>query len=234
MRGKRHPGFPCTFHDALNQCIFDVNSNPAPTPHGVYVDDDIYLNVADIHWFEQAIATSIEAIFILLGESNTALHQDPISWDKLHELLVAPVNRILGLVLNLRHMTIGTPPEFISAIINICRTTWGPHRLSFKVKEAEELMGKLNHIAFSPPGMKYLLRNIYASLADNSHLVFTSQWFRDALLKINAAPASAEGDAKQAFHNGANARLFHGCTALHHICSGLRRDLFPSSKDSLL
>jgi hypothetical protein len=46
-------------------------------------------------------ASNREAIFILLGESNTALRQDPISWDKLYELLVAPVNRILGLILDL-------------------------------------------------------------------------------------------------------------------------------------
>ena len=46
------------------------------------------------------IAASIEAIFILLGESNTDLRQDPISWDKLHELLVTPINSILGLVLD--------------------------------------------------------------------------------------------------------------------------------------
>ena len=38
---------------------------------------------------------------MFLGESNTALHQDPISWDKLHELLVALVNWILGLILDL-------------------------------------------------------------------------------------------------------------------------------------
>ena len=63
--------------------LIDIG-NPVPTPHGIYVDDDIYLDVADPRRFEQAIAASIEAIFILLGESNTALRQDPISWEKLH------------------------------------------------------------------------------------------------------------------------------------------------------
>jgi hypothetical protein len=98
---------------------------------------------------------------MLLGESNTTLHQDPISWDKLHELLVAPVNRILGLVLDLHRMTISTPPDFVASTINLLRTTWGSHRRSFKVKEAEELTGKLNHIAFRAPWLKYLLGNIY-------------------------------------------------------------------------
>ena len=79
-------------------------------PHIIYIEGDIYLNVADIHRFKQAIATSIEAIFILLGESNTVLRQDPISWDKLHELLIAPINQILGLVLDLCRMTTGIPP----------------------------------------------------------------------------------------------------------------------------
>lgn len=98
-------------------------SNPATTPHGVYVDDTIYLDVADKHRFEQAIAASIKAIFVLLGESNMALRQNPISWDKLHELLVTPVNRILGIVLDLCRMTVGTPPDFIASTINLLQTT---------------------------------------------------------------------------------------------------------------
>lgn len=104
---KRHQGRP-------ESCVLDDLGNPVATPLGIYVDDNIYLDVSDTRRFKQAITASIEAIFILLGESNTALRQDPISWEKLHELLVAPNNRILGLVLDLCSMTIGMPPEFIS------------------------------------------------------------------------------------------------------------------------
>jgi hypothetical protein len=151
LDGKKRPRFTRVFCDALNRGIFDAHGSPAPTPHGVYVNDDIYLDVAKKRRFKQAIAASIKAIFMLLGESNTALRQDPISLDKLHKLLVAPVNRILGLILDLRQMTVGTLPDFIVSTINLLRTTWGPHRHSFKVKEAEELTGKLNHIAFGGP-----------------------------------------------------------------------------------
>jgi hypothetical protein len=56
----------------------------------MYIDNNIYLDVADTRRFEQAITASIDAIFILLRESNMALRQDPISWDKLNKLLVAP------------------------------------------------------------------------------------------------------------------------------------------------
>ena len=58
-------------------------------------------------------------------------------------------------------MTVGTPTEFISLTIDL----WGPHNSSFKVKQSKELMGKLNHIAFGAPWLKYLFGNIYTSLA---------------------------------------------------------------------
>ena len=230
ISGKRRPKFTRAYRDALNHGILDTSNNPAPTPHGVYVDDDIYLDIADVRRFEQAIAASIEAIFILLGDSNTALRQDPISWDKLHELFVAPVNRVLGLVLDLHRLTVGIPPEFVSGTITLLRTTWGPHRRSFKVKEAEELTGKLNHIAFGAPWLKYLLGNVYSLIAaalklNHSHLLRTSTQFRAALREIRSAQHSPNGDAKRAFYTGANARSVHGSAALHHINNALRSDL---------
>jgi hypothetical protein len=230
LNGKKRPRFTRAFCEALNQGILDPNGNPAPMPHGIYVDDNIYHDVADKHRFEQAIAASIEVIFMLLGESNMVLCQDPISWDKLHELLIAPVNRILGLILDLRPMTISTLPDFITGTINLLRTTWGPHRRSFKVKEAKELTGKLNHVAFGAPWLKYLLGNIYSSLAaalrlNKSHLIQTSPRFCDTLHEARSAPASADGDAKHAFYTGATACSVHGCNTPHHIGTNLRRDL---------
>jgi hypothetical protein len=87
LNGRKWPWFTRAFCNALNQGILDAHGNPTPTHQGIYVDDDIYLDIADKHHFEQAIAVSIKAIFMLRGKSNTALRQDPISWDKLHQLL---------------------------------------------------------------------------------------------------------------------------------------------------
>ena len=70
LRGSRQPRFTKAFRDALYPGVMDDTGSPAPTPHGVYVDDDIYLDVVDPRRFKQAIAASIEAIFILLGASN--------------------------------------------------------------------------------------------------------------------------------------------------------------------
>ena len=133
--------------------------------------------------------------------SNTLLCQDPISWDKLHKPIVTPVNRILGLVLDPRCLTIATPPEFASTTVALLRTTWGPHRRSFRIKEAKELTGRLTHIVIGAPWLKYLLGNVYASLAaalrlNNSHLIRTSKRFLAALQEICTAPASVAGDTK--------------------------------------
>ena len=38
----------------------------------------------------EARATGIEAIFILLSERDLAKHSDPISWDKMEEMLRWP------------------------------------------------------------------------------------------------------------------------------------------------
>ena len=56
--------------DAVNPGILDINGTPVAMPHLMYVDDNMYLDVVDITHFKCATATSIEAIFILLGESN--------------------------------------------------------------------------------------------------------------------------------------------------------------------
>jgi hypothetical protein len=120
-------------------------------------------------------------------------------------------------------MTVGMPPEFIKATVTLLRTTWDPHRRSFKVKEVEELTGKLYHIADSAPWLKYLLGSIYASLAaalpmNNSHLICTKR-------TICLVLPSHNGDTQCAYHTGATARSIHGCIFLHHISGDLLRDL---------
>ena len=88
----------------------------------------------------------------------------------------------------------------------------------------------LNHIAFGAPWLKYLLGNIYASLAatlrlNNSHLICTSKTFRNAICAVCWAPPSMDGDTLCAYYSRATARTIHGCTLLHHISADLRLDL---------
>ena len=89
------PTFTCAVPDALNQGLLNKVSHLNSMPHHIYVNDKIYLdNISRLH-VEQATATSIEAIFILLGPSALDHRQDPISFDKLEEMVIGPINLIL-------------------------------------------------------------------------------------------------------------------------------------------
>ena len=62
---------------ALNNGILDPSGEPAPTPHGVYVGDNIYLDLTDQQCFEQANPTGIKAVFILLGKRMSPSDKTP-------------------------------------------------------------------------------------------------------------------------------------------------------------
>jgi hypothetical protein len=128
--------------DGLNLCP-PPNNTPKPTPNKFYLEDVIYLDLADHKHFKQVTAASIEAIFIMLCQPSLTLYQDPISWDKLLELLVAPVYLILGLTLDLCRLTVSISLEFIAATVQLLGTTWGPQCCYFHAKEAKKFNGKL-------------------------------------------------------------------------------------------
>eukprot|EP00984_Skeletonema_dohrnii_P026854 scaffold16255_cov75-Skeletonema_dohrnii-CCMP3373.AAC.2 len=66
--------------DSQNSGVSDENGCPVSTPHDMFVDDLVYAEVYLRERVEQAIAASIEAMFITLGESDLLRRQDPISW----------------------------------------------------------------------------------------------------------------------------------------------------------
>lgn len=160
----RYP-FTRAVPDGFNHGVRDDAGNDADTPHHTYVDDDIYAEIWDRVRIEQAVAASIEAIFLLLGYSELDKRQDPISFDKMIEMAVAPINCILGHIVDTRHLTVSTPREFIAEVLKSLLTTWGEHRRRFFISEAEVLTGKLGHISIAAPWLRYLMTHIYCSLA---------------------------------------------------------------------
>jgi hypothetical protein len=74
--------------------------------------------------FKQGIAASIKAIYTLLGPSDLSKQQDPISFDKLEEMVIGPINRVLGHIVDTRRMTISPSPEFMVDLTKSLSTTW--------------------------------------------------------------------------------------------------------------
>ncbi|KAL7539229.1 hypothetical protein ACHAWF_006339, partial [Thalassiosira exigua] len=193
--GKHNASFTPAKACSQNKGVFDENRVSEDTPHTFYVDDDLYAEIYDRERIEQAIAVSIEAIFILLGDSDLIFRQDPVSFDKLEEMMVNYMN------LDCQHkdndMTVQTPLDYIASTANTQEKHWQKKMNSCKLKEIETLAGCLGHIANTAPWLRFLMAHVYTSIAralkvSTSILITTNKGFRDMIKTIKAAPASAK------------------------------------------
>ena len=136
---------------ALNPGVLNAGRKPVNTPHTFFVDDNIYSKVFDIERIEQVVVTSIEAITILLGESGLLAHRDPISFNKVEEIMVSYYNQILGQVINTRKMNVETPPAYVSQVVKDLERRLHLKRKSFTITEIEFFIGQLVHISDTVP-----------------------------------------------------------------------------------
>jgi hypothetical protein len=109
--------------------------------------------------------------------------------DKWLELIVAPKQRMLGLIINTNTLTVGIPPNYIKKVLDLINTTWHLHRRCFTVGEAQRLTGKLGHLVEGAQWVFHLLTHLYASiayaLAENKRLlVDSSPEFRSICLSL--------------------------------------------------
>jgi hypothetical protein len=65
-------------------------------------------------------------------------------WGKLH---IAPIQTMLGLVIDTNRMIVSEPDSYIQGVCLLINSTWHTHRQGFTVKEDQELAGKLGHLA---------------------------------------------------------------------------------------
>jgi hypothetical protein len=199
-----------------------------PTPHFMYVNDGIYIGFFDIVQIEHAVAASIEVIFLLLDPSDLNKWQV----DKLKEMVIGPINHVLGYIINTRQLTMDTPADFLDLLRAHLTTTWGPHRRSFMVLDPETLAGQLGHVSFPAPWLKHLMPHLYQSLAtalwsNNSHLISTSSSFCHALKQITQAATlpSSQASRLSSFYQAESAHALHYAKTRHFINWTLRAEL---------
>ena len=227
-KGKKDdfvPAHACRSHKG----VLNENGRPVNTPHHLFVDDDIYAEIFDVKRIEQCVAAGIESIFVLLGESDTNVRQDPIAWDKLYEMVIHYTNKVLGFIVNTRAMTIETPSEFIRNVSKLMTTTWGKHRKSFTIKEAETLTGLLGHISNTAPWLKHLMSHLYTSISaalgsNTSYLICTNKSFREQI-KIAKGKAIESNEMEKSFAQAEMARKVHNLKQVHYINGTMRDEL---------
>jgi hypothetical protein len=131
----------------------------------------------------------IEAIFVVMGESNDSVWQCPLAMDKWNELVIVPRQIGLGLIIDTNRLTVAIPIKYLTEVCALLDSTWHPNRRCFKVFEAQKLTGKLAHLAEGANWVFQLLSHLYSSiayaLAENKRLLMeSSQEFRDIVLVI--------------------------------------------------
>ena len=224
LGSSRRKVFVPAKRDAKNPGVLDENGVPFPTPHDMFVDDDCYAEVYLIIRVEQAIAASIEAIFIVLGDSDLLSRQDPISWDKLFEMIISYFNKILGLNINTRQLDIGPPDEFLQRTISKLQA-FHSHRKAFTVSEMTELVGLLGYIASSCRWLRHLLSHLYTSITaalqvNQAYLVSSSRKFREAIKAARATDTFTTEEPSsdvQSFAQSWVARTVHRAQKKHYL-----------------
>ena len=154
MQSQRSLGSPKAMFtlatlDDINRGVHDADGNGINTPHVMFVDNGIYADVFDVtrHHIEQAAASSTEAIFITLNESDLTSRQDAVSFDKFKDTPVAWLNRLLGVDINTCRLAVRTPVEYIAKTVAILRDTWHRRHSRFIISDAESITGRLGYVA---------------------------------------------------------------------------------------
>jgi hypothetical protein len=152
---------PCS----INKGVLDEQGNKVLPPAQIYVDEALVLATSRA-CMEQVLATLIKAIFIVMGEPDTDLHQCPLAMDKWSELIIGPKKIMLGLVINTNRVTVGIPVNYIQGVCSLIDSTLHVACHCFTVQEAQELTRKLGRLAEGVNWVFHLLTHLYTSIAN--------------------------------------------------------------------
>ncbi len=130
----------------INTGVLNDQGMKVPLPARIYVNDALTLATSK-ESMEQVLAALIEAIYVVMGAPDTLVHQCSLAMDKWEKLQVAPIQTMLGLVIDTNRMTVSVPDDYIQSVHLLIHSTWHIHCQRFTVKEAQELTGKLGHLA---------------------------------------------------------------------------------------
>jgi hypothetical protein len=131
---KITPAVPCS----INKGTLEAHGNRAKLPARIYVNDALMLALSRCH-MELVLAALIEAIFVIMGKPATTVHQCPLAMDKWLELVVAPKQRMLGLLIDTINLMVVIPPDYVAEVLNLINTTWLSHCHRFTIGEAQKL-----------------------------------------------------------------------------------------------
>jgi hypothetical protein len=85
---------------------------------------------------EQVLAALIEATFVVMGASDTWVCQCSLAMDKWEKLYLAPIQTMLGLIIDTNRMIVSVPDDYIQGVCLLIESTWHTYCQQFTVKKA--------------------------------------------------------------------------------------------------
>ncbi len=110
----------------INTGVLNYQGMKVPLPLRIYVDDALILATSK-ESMEQVLASLIEAIFVVMGAPDTSVRQCSLAMDKWEKLQVAPIQTMLGLVIDTNRMTVSVPDDYIQSVGLLINSTWHTH-----------------------------------------------------------------------------------------------------------
>jgi len=147
--------------DTIHKGVLDQQGIPRNTPHNTFVDDN---TIAEIRSrMPQAMAASVESLFLLLGYPDPTKRRSPLSMDKYYQAQCSFSKKQLGYLINTRDMMVTFPPDKLLKMTNILHK-WHSKRKSYTIKQAAELAGNLEFFASTAIWLRFLTYSIKNSI----------------------------------------------------------------------
>jgi hypothetical protein len=120
-----NPNTPITSAVAckINISVVSANGVDKKLLARIYVDGTLLLGHSKLQILMK-LATLIEAIFVIMGKPDTTMRQCPLSMDKWEELIVRPVQTMLGQLINTYKLTVGIPDTYVHKVLLLLNNTW--------------------------------------------------------------------------------------------------------------
>jgi hypothetical protein len=150
----------------INAGVIAIDGTEKNLPAQKYMDNTLLLEHSKWQIMMKLVAL-IKAIFVKMGEPDTAIRQCPLAMDKWEELVVRPVQTMLSLVIDTYQLTVGIPSNYVNKVLLLLNNIWHCGQEQFTVSKAQKLTEKLGHLAQGMIWIFHLLSHLhlYASIA---------------------------------------------------------------------
>jgi hypothetical protein len=153
----------CMHACEINQGVLDADGNLLPPVGNIYVDD--ILSAGFLRNYRlNLLAATIEAIFTVFGELQIEVRQCSLSLEKWLEMILGPVQIVLGLSVDTNKMMVGITKEYQEQVRTMLDTNWTSKRKFFQAHDMQKLIGKIARLGKGAHWIFKLMSHIYTSL----------------------------------------------------------------------